>query len=250
MALALGGDGGLKGQAGRALLRARGYAGGCLLICGWEGDAADDRAPPRRRGAGAAARRGAMPVGARPGRGAGCAARYARPAPARRPARPRRARRDARDGDDLVEPRGAARRRDARARGHAGARRSSSATSPTSTPTGASLYFTALAAQDAADPFGQWRAPKAAATDAIVAAGGTITHHHAVGADHAPWMPAEVGVLGHDVLRVLKERCDPAGVMNPGKLLYREPLGSAPTSTAGPGLLGLAVGLAGDHDRL
>jgi FAD/FMN-containing dehydrogenase len=32
-------------------------------------------------------------------------------------------------------------------------------------------------------------------------------------------MPAEVGVLGHDVLRVLKERCDPAGVMNPGKLL-------------------------------
>jgi alkyldihydroxyacetonephosphate synthase len=84
--------------------------------------------------------------------------------------------------------------------------------------TGASLYFTALAAQDAADPFGQWRRAKAAATDAIVAAGGTITHHHAVGADHAPWMAAEAGVLGRDVLRVLKERCDPAGGMNPGKL--------------------------------
>ena len=85
--------------------------------------------------------------------------------------------------------------------------------------TGASLYFTALAAQDREDPFGQWRAAKRAATDAIVAAGGTITHHHAVGADHAPWLPAEVGSLGHDVLRMVKERCDPAGVMNPGKLL-------------------------------
>jgi alkyldihydroxyacetonephosphate synthase len=55
--------------------------------------------------------------------------------------------------------------------------------------------------------------------DAIVAAGGTITHHHAVGADHAPWLGAETGELGHDLLRVLKERCDPAGIMNPGKLL-------------------------------
>ena len=50
------------------------------------------------------------------------------------------------------------------------------------------------------------------------ARGGTITHHHAVGADHAPWLGAETGPLGHDLLRVLKERCDPAGVMNPGKL--------------------------------
>ena len=63
-------------------------------------------------------------------------------------------------------------------------------------PTGASLYFTVLGAPDAADPAAQWRAAKAAATDAIVAAGGTITHHHAVGRDHAPWMRAEVGELG------------------------------------------------------
>ena len=85
--------------------------------------------------------------------------------------------------------------------------------------TGASLYFTAFAAQDRADPAGQWRRAKAAAMDAIVAAGGTISHHHAVGADHAPWLEAETGRLGHDVLRMLKERCDPAGIMNPGKLL-------------------------------
>ena len=63
-------------------------------------------------------------------------------------------------------------------------------------PTGASLYFTVLAAQDAEDPVGQWRAAKAAATDAIVAAGGTLTHHHAVGRDHAPWLAAEDGALG------------------------------------------------------
>ena len=52
-----------------------------------------------------------------------------------------------------------------------------------------------------------------------MAAGGTITHHHAVGRDHAPWLAAEVGDLGVELLRAVKERCDPAGVMNPGKLL-------------------------------
>jgi alkyldihydroxyacetonephosphate synthase len=85
-------------------------------------------------------------------------------------------------------------------------------------PTGASLYFTVLARRDD-DPVAQWRAAKAAATDAIVAAGGTLTHHHAVGRDHAPWMAAEVGELGLGMLRALKDRCDPAGIMNPGKLL-------------------------------
>ena len=49
--------------------------------------------------------------------------------------------------------------------------------------------------------------------------GGTITHHHAVGRDHAPYMPAEVGEPGLEALRALKERLDPAGIMNPGKLL-------------------------------
>jgi alkyldihydroxyacetonephosphate synthase len=85
-------------------------------------------------------------------------------------------------------------------------------------PTGASLYFTVLG-RGGDDPAAQWRGLKAAATDAILAAGGTITHHHAVGRDHAPWMGGEVGELGLGVLRALKERCDPAGIMNPGKLL-------------------------------
>ena len=86
-------------------------------------------------------------------------------------------------------------------------------------PTGASLYFTVFARRDDGDPAGQWRALKRAASDAIVAAGGTITHHHAVGRDHAPWMPDEDGPLGVELLRAVKERCDPAGIMNPGKLL-------------------------------
>ena len=85
-------------------------------------------------------------------------------------------------------------------------------------PTGASLYFTVLARQGD-DPAARWRAAKVAATDAIVAAGGTITHHHAVGRDHAPWLGDEVGELGAGVLRAVKDRCDPAGIMNPGKLL-------------------------------
>jgi alkyldihydroxyacetonephosphate synthase len=84
---------------------------------------------------------------------------------------------------------------------------------------GASLYFTFLARQEADDPLGQWRAAKTAACDAIVAAGGTITHHHAIGRDHRPWMQAEVGPAGIEVLRAAKATLDPAGVMNPGKLL-------------------------------
>jgi alkyldihydroxyacetonephosphate synthase len=85
-------------------------------------------------------------------------------------------------------------------------------------PSGASLYFTFLAVQ-ADDPLGQWRTAKRAASEAIVGGGGTITHHHAVGRDHLPWMRAEVGELGLELLRAAKARLDPAGVMNPGKLL-------------------------------
>jgi alkyldihydroxyacetonephosphate synthase len=83
---------------------------------------------------------------------------------------------------------------------------------------GASLYYTFIARQQD-DPLQQWRAAKSAACDAIVANGGTITHHHAIGRDHAPWMQAEVGEVGVELIRAAKERLDPAGIMNPGKLL-------------------------------
>lgn len=84
--------------------------------------------------------------------------------------------------------------------------------------TGASLYFTVVAGQRG-NPIEQWRTAKTAASNAIVAAGATITHHHAVGADHRPWMADEVGELGVQVLRAVKATLDPAGILNPGKLI-------------------------------
>ncbi|HSS24857.1 MAG TPA: FAD-binding oxidoreductase [Mycobacterium sp.] len=85
-------------------------------------------------------------------------------------------------------------------------------------PTGASLYFTVVAGQRG-NPIEQWQAAKRAASDAIMATGGTITHHHAVGADHRSWMRDEVGDLGVQVLRAVKATLDPAGILNPGKLI-------------------------------
>jgi alkyldihydroxyacetonephosphate synthase len=84
---------------------------------------------------------------------------------------------------------------------------------------GASLYFTFIARGRRGEEIEQWREVKRAASEAIVARGGTITHHHAVGRDHAPYMEAEVGRTGIDVLRAVKERLDPTGIMNPGKLI-------------------------------
>jgi alkyldihydroxyacetonephosphate synthase len=84
---------------------------------------------------------------------------------------------------------------------------------------GASLYFTFISRARRDAEVEQWRQVKRAASEAIVAAGGTITHHHAVGRDHAPYMEAEIGRAGLDVLRAVKEQLDPASIMNPGKLL-------------------------------
>jgi alkyldihydroxyacetonephosphate synthase len=84
---------------------------------------------------------------------------------------------------------------------------------------GASLYFTFISRRRQGAELEQWRQVKQAACEAIVACGATITHHHAVGHDHVPYMEAEVGREGIEVLRAVKERLDPAGIMNPGKLL-------------------------------
>lgn len=84
--------------------------------------------------------------------------------------------------------------------------------------TGASLYFTVVTAQTG-DPLGQWAAAKRAANEAIVQAGGTISHHHGVGRDHREAYAAEIGDLGAEILRGIKERLDPAGILNPGVLI-------------------------------
>jgi alkyldihydroxyacetonephosphate synthase len=83
---------------------------------------------------------------------------------------------------------------------------------------GASLYFTFISRARRGGEIEQWQAVKRAASEAIVATGGTITHHHAVGRDHAPYMRAEIGDTGLDILRAVKEQLDPVGIMNPGKL--------------------------------
>jgi alkyldihydroxyacetonephosphate synthase len=84
--------------------------------------------------------------------------------------------------------------------------------------TGASLYFTVVAGQRG-NPIEQWRTAKTAASDAMMRTGATITHHHAVGADHRPWMRDEIGDLGVQVLRAVKATLDPDGILNPGKLI-------------------------------
>jgi len=85
-------------------------------------------------------------------------------------------------------------------------------------PAGASLYFTVVAALTT-DPVTQWGRAKDAASRAIGEAGGTITHHHAVGRDHRPYLEAEIGELGIAVLRAVKDTLDPRGIMNPGVLV-------------------------------
>ncbi|MFF0370653.1 FAD-binding oxidoreductase [Micromonospora sp. NPDC005087] len=84
--------------------------------------------------------------------------------------------------------------------------------------TGASLYFTVICSPGA-NPVDRWRKAKAAASDAIAAAGATISHHHGVGADHRAWYAAEIGDVAVDLLRAVKQQLDPAGILNPGILV-------------------------------
>ncbi|MET8859841.1 FAD-binding oxidoreductase [Streptomyces sp. NPDC004579] len=83
---------------------------------------------------------------------------------------------------------------------------------------GASLYFTVVSAQGE-DAVAHWAPAKEAANEAVLSAGGTISHHHGVGTDHREWYLREAGPLGVEALRAVKERLDPEGVLNPGILL-------------------------------
>ncbi|WP_199572574.1 FAD-binding oxidoreductase [Streptomyces murinus] len=83
---------------------------------------------------------------------------------------------------------------------------------------GASLYFTVVSAQGE-DPVAHWTPAKHAANEAILTAGGTISHHHGVGTDHRDWYVRETGELAVEALRAVKRRLDPDGLLNPGVLL-------------------------------
>ena len=84
--------------------------------------------------------------------------------------------------------------------------------------TGSSLYFIFLGKMAEGREIEQWEHLKKKAGDTIIASGGTISHHHGVGYEHAPWFEQEYGKSGIDALRAIKKELDPAGIMNPGKL--------------------------------
>ena len=86
-------------------------------------------------------------------------------------------------------------------------------------PDGAAPYFTVLAPARRGGELSQWDEIKAAAAEAILAAGGTITHHHAVGRDHRPWYERQRPAPFAAALRAAKDTVDPAGVLNPGVLM-------------------------------
>ena len=86
-------------------------------------------------------------------------------------------------------------------------------------PDGASLYFTFLARAQAGRRARAVAGGQAAACEAIVEAGGRSPITTRSAATTLPYMRAEIGELGIEALRAVKERLDPAGIMNPGKLI-------------------------------
>ncbi|HJU99123.1 MAG TPA: FAD-binding oxidoreductase [Burkholderiaceae bacterium] len=89
---------------------------------------------------------------------------------------------------------------------------------------GASVYTTFVyrLAGNFEQDLARWRTLKQAVSQAIVANGGTISHQHGVGSDHAPYLPAEKGELGLSAMQALFRHFDPQQIMNPGKLLPSE----------------------------
>ena len=224
VSLAMAASGSRVEQLGRAYLRARGHDGGCLAIVGLEGG--EDEVGRRGRRCAALLRAGGgLHLGARPGR-AWLKGRFAAPY----------LRDELLDRGAMVETLETAAGWSTLSDVHQAVRRSlRDSLAARGTPpvvmchvshlyrSGASLYFTFLARRQLEAPLEQWWAAKRAATDAILAAGATITHHHAVGRDHARWLEAEIGELGVELIRAAKQRLDPAGIMNPGKLLPVSP---------------------------
>lgn len=220
MSLALADTGGLKGRLGRLYLGARGYSSGCLAILGFEGAQAEVHIR-RARALKLARAGGGLAVGRSPGeawRKGRFSAPYLRDELLTHGVMVETLE-TATQWSNLRRLHGAVGGAIEQALRERGAPGLVMCHVSHLYETGASLYFTFLARQQQGAEIEQWRSVKEAASRAIVEHGGTITHHHAVGRDHAPWMDAEVGDTGTAALRALKAELDPAGIMNPGKLL-------------------------------
>jgi alkyldihydroxyacetonephosphate synthase len=220
LSLMLAEQGPLKGALTRAYMDLRGVAGGCLAILGFEGS--EEEVSWRRARAKELLRRyGGRPAGGSPGH-AWLRGRFAGPY----------LRDDLLGHGVMAETLETAAQWSKLLEVHdAVAGAISKALSQQGTPgivmchlshvyeTGASLYYTLLARQREGQEITQWQAVKQAAGDAIREHGATITHHHAIGHDHARWLPGEISSAGVATLRAAKDELDPAGIMNPGKLL-------------------------------
>jgi alkyldihydroxyacetonephosphate synthase len=90
-------------------------------------------------------------------------------------------------------------------------------------PDGPALYFTVLAPARRGEELEQWGDIKSAASDAVIAGGGTITHHHAVGRDHRPWYERQRPDPFAQALRAAKRAVDPSAILNPGVLFDPAP---------------------------
>jgi alkyldihydroxyacetonephosphate synthase len=84
---------------------------------------------------------------------------------------------------------------------------------------GASLYFTYAAQQEPGRELEQYYDYKKMITDTFMDFGGTLSHHHAVGYEHLPWLAEEVGETGMKAFKGLKNALDPQDIMNPGKII-------------------------------
>ena len=91
-------------------------------------------------------------------------------------------------------------------------------------PTGACLYFTFAARQPKGKELEHYYEYKRLITDTIIRLGGTLSHHHAVGIEHRPWVAQELSPAGLQALRALKTSLDPKHTLNPGKLLPPKPV--------------------------
>ena len=86
-------------------------------------------------------------------------------------------------------------------------------------PDGPAPYYTVLAPARRGEEVAQWDQIKAAVADTVIDAGGTITHHHAVGRDHRPWYDRQRPEPFADGLRAAKRELDPNAILNPGVLI-------------------------------
>lgn len=87
---------------------------------------------------------------------------------------------------------------------------------------GASLYFTFGCLQRKGREIEQYLYVKKAAEDAFMKNGGTLSHHHAVGTEHLPWVEEDLSSTGLKAVKALKNGLDPNGIMNPGKIIPSE----------------------------